>query len=163
MLLLMMVCFFFEVWAKPEPMPCFTAFAYFSILFVFLTTIRAIYNDPRFKPIWVIKIPNPCSWTDSGARLGSAASEAAARTLEPSLREVMIARILTTAPNFDFPLITPTLSLEVSTSRSAAAVVTAAHGRRRIWETARHGFHYRHSKIKILERTRGMFLRHIQI
>jgi hypothetical protein len=73
------------------------------------------------------------------------------------------ARILTTAPNFDFPLITPTLSLEVSTSRSAAAVVTAAHGRRRIWETARHGFHYRHSKMKILERTRVMFLRHIQI
>jgi len=73
------------------------------------------------------------------------------------------ARILTTAPNFDFPLITPSPSLEVSTSRSAAAVVTAAHGRRRIWETVRHGFHYRHPNIKIREKTRGMFLRHIQI
>ncbi|OBW68153.1 MAG: Uncharacterized protein AUREO_017960 [Aureobasidium pullulans] len=37
------------------------------------------------------------------------------------------ARILTTAPNFDFPLITPTPSLEVSTSLSAVAVVAPAH------------------------------------
>lgn len=37
------------------------------------------------------------------------------------------AHILTTAPNFDLPLMTPTPSLEFSTSLSAAAVVTAAH------------------------------------
>lgn len=35
--------------------------------------------------------------------------------------------ILTTAPNFNLPLITPTPSLEVFTSLSAAAMVTAAH------------------------------------